>query len=94
MYIEFNLTARPSVRPWTVMVKILLFNSLTDDKKMDLDQNESIRRQQIKRDLALSQTIPGFTCLQHMSLENSVGKGEIARNEQFPLFPTVFSILF
>ena len=61
---------------------------------MDLDQNESIRRQQIKRDLALSQTIPGFTCLQHKSLENTVGKGEIARNEQFPLFHTMFSILF
>ena len=26
-----------------------------------------------------------------MSLENTVGKGEIARNEQFLLFPTEFS---
>ena len=25
-------------------------------------------------------------------VENTVGKGEIARNEQFLLFPTVFSI--
>ena len=31
-----------------------------------------------------------FTCLQHKSFENTVGKGKIARNEQFLLFP-VFS---
>ena len=44
-------------------------------------------------------TIPGypfskqalvFTCLQYMSFENTVGKGEIARIEQFPLFPQCF----
>ena len=29
-------------------------------------------------------------CLQYKSFENTVGKGEIARNEQFLLFP-VFS---
>ena len=34
-----------------------------------------------------------FTCLQYQSFENTVGKGEIARNEQFLFFPTVFSIL-
>ena len=34
-----------------------------------------------------------FTCLQYKSFENTVGKGEIARNEQFLLFP-VFSTLF
>ena len=28
-----------------------------------------------------------FTCLQHKSNENTMGKGEIARNEQFLLFP-------
>ena len=31
-----------------------------------------------------------FTCLQYKSLENFVGKGEIARNEQFLLFPQCF----
>ena len=31
-----------------------------------------------------------FTCLQHKSFENAVGKGEIARNEQFLLFPQCF----
>ena len=31
-----------------------------------------------------------FTCLQYKSFENTVGKGEIAHNEQFLLFP-VFS---
>ena len=41
--------------------------------------------------LTLSQTSPVFTCLQK-SFENTVGKGEIALNEQIPLFPIVFSI--
>ena len=31
-----------------------------------------------------------FTCLQYNSFENTVGKGEIARNEQFLLFPHCF----
>ena len=30
-------------------------------------------------------------CLQYKSFENIVGKGEIARNEQFLLFPQCFS---
>ena len=29
-------------------------------------------------------------CLQHKSFENTVGKGEIARNDQFLLFPQCF----
>ena len=40
--------------------------------------------------LTLSQTSPGFTCLQYKSFENTVGKEEIARNEQFLLFPQCF----
>ena len=38
-----------------------------------------------------------FTCLQYRSLENTGGKGEIAHNEQFLLFPvcsTRFMITF
>ena len=31
-----------------------------------------------------------FMCLQYKSLENTVEKGEIARNEQFLLFPQHF----
>ena len=31
-----------------------------------------------------------FTCLQYKSFENTVGKGEIAHNEQFLLFPQCF----
>ena len=31
-----------------------------------------------------------FTCLQYKSFENTVEKGEIARNEQFLLFPKCF----
>ena len=33
---------------------------------------------------------PVFTSLQYRSLENTVGKGEIARNEQFLFFPQCF----
>ena len=40
--------------------------------------------------LTLSQTSLVFTCLQYKSFENTVGKGEIARNEQFLLFPQCF----
>ena len=35
-----------------------------------------------------------FTCLQYKSFENTVGKGEIARNEQFLLFPKWLFFLF
>ena len=31
-----------------------------------------------------------FTCLQYKSFENTAGKREIARNEQFLLFPHCF----
>ena len=31
-----------------------------------------------------------FTCLQYKSFENAAGKGEIAGNEQFLLFPQCF----
>ena len=31
-----------------------------------------------------------LTCLQYKSFENTAGKGEIARNEQFLLFPQCF----
>ena len=41
--------------------------------------------------LTLSQTLSlVFTCLQYKSFENTVGKGEIAHNEQFLLFPQCF----
>ena len=42
------------------------------------------------KELTLSQTSPDFMCLQYKSFENTVGKGEIAHNEQFLLFPPCF----
>ena len=39
--------------------------------------------------LTLSQALV-FTCLQYKSFENTVEKGEIARNKQFLLFPQSF----
>ena len=43
-----------------------------------------------KLTLTLSQTRPGFTCLQLKSFENTVGKGEIDRDEHFLLFQQFF----
>ena len=40
--------------------------------------------------LTLSQISPGFMCLQYKPFEKPVGKGEIARNEQFLFFPQCF----
>ena len=40
--------------------------------------------------LPISQQAYVCNCLQHESFENNVGKGEIARNEQFLLFPHCF----
>ena len=35
-----------------------------------------------------------FTCRQYRSFENTMGKGEIARNEQFLLFPLCFLLVY
>ena len=47
-----------------------------------------------KQGLLCDKTFPKqalvFSCVRYMSLENTVGKGEIARNEQFLLFPHRF----
>ena len=40
--------------------------------------------------LTLYQTSLDFMYMQFKSFENTVGKGEIARNEQFLLFPLCF----
>ena len=40
--------------------------------------------------LPLSKQALVFTCLQYKSFENTLGKGEIARNEQFLLLPHHF----
>ena len=34
-----------------------------------------------------------FTCLHYKSFENIAGKGEIARNEQFLIFPQCFLLI-
>ena len=48
----------------------------------------------IQKCLTLSQTSPGFYVSEIQVFENTVGKGEIARNEQFLLFPQCFLILW
>ena len=52
--------------------------------------NKGVGRRRVLSCLTLSQTSPGFSCLQYKSFENTVGKREIARNEQFLLFPQCF----
>ena len=41
--------------------------------------------------LPLAEQALVFTCLQYKFFESTVGKGEIAHDEQFLLFPTLFS---
>ena len=43
-----------------------------------------------EKDLTLSQASPGFSVSAVQVFENTVGKEEIARNEQFLLFPQCF----
>ena len=50
-------------------------------------------RTSLARQLTLSQTTLVFTCLQYKSFENTVGKGEIACNEQFLLFSQCFLLV-
>ena len=40
--------------------------------------------------LTLSQTSPGFTCLQYKSFKATIAKREITHNEQFLLFQQCF----
>ena len=49
-------------------------------------EQKKIMNKDISNDLTLSQTIPCF----YKSFENSLGNGEIPRNEQFLLFPQRF----
>ena len=42
------------------------------------------------KELTLNQQALVFTCMQYKFYENTVGKGEIARNEQFLLFQQCF----
>ena len=58
-----------------------------DKKKMLVISSFSCYYNVFYSTLTLSQTSPG---LQYKSFENTLGKGEIARNEQFLLFPQCF----
>ena len=57
-------------------------------------QDEILLCSGVKYVLTLSQTSPGFYCLQYKPFENTEGKGEIARNEQFLLFPQCFLVIW
>ena len=64
---------------------------LAANRKTDFLQNViKLVRQAVPANQAYSLSILTFTCLQYKSFENTVGKGEIARNEQFLLFPQCF----
>ena len=74
----------------TTLYNCVTFNSLPNDQILDRSKFESFCIRQHKCDLTLSQTSPDFTYLQSESIKNTVGKGEIARNKQFLLFPQCF----
>ena len=65
------------------------------DKFHDLPSANAFNLEQAKimsigRELTHSLTMTPLTPLGNKPFENSVGKGEIARNEQFLLFPQCF----
>ena len=62
---------------------------MTSKKKCYLKDNKPSRRSQPFPKQALD-----FTCLQYKSFENTAGKGEIARNEQFLLFQQYFLLVW
>ena len=85
---EINLTISPdstgetvSVGSETVGVISLSTTEISEITRLKIRSSGS---------LTLSQTSPGFYGLKYKSSENTVGKGEIARNEQFLLFPQCF----
>ena len=47
-------------------------------------------RDRVVKSYSFSKQALVFTCLQHKSFENTAGKGEIACNEQFLLYPQCF----
>ena len=62
--------------------------------RVDLYRPSSSHLQKQKLNIWSGQRLTGFpkqalvfTCIQYKSFEITVGKGEIARNKQFPLFP-------
>ena len=60
---------------------------------MDRELNDVLLGKAHGDALTLSQTSPGFfTCLLYKSFENTAGKGETARNEQFLCSPQCFSL--
>ena len=60
-------------------------------QKQAMLSNGFIERTHFQDVLTLSQTSPGFyVSAVQAAFENTVGKGEIARNEQFLLFPQCF----
>ena len=61
-------------------------NKARDEQSMGLTDFET--------NIPINSTFPKqaliFMCLHHKSFENTVGKGKIARNQQFFLFPQCF----
>ena len=56
-----------------------------------IQTNKSVSRVRPKSEKPFPKQALVFTCLQYKSFENTEGKEEIARNEQFLLFPQCFS---
>ena len=72
------------------MVDLSSSNDLDVDKFDILSHKKTIIHQTIFEIQPLPKQALAFTCLQYRSFENTVGKGEIAHNEQFLLFPQCF----
>ena len=74
-----------------ILVIIIFYLSYNVFKSLLVqDQDHSYGTVLFGKGLTVSQTNPDFMCLQYKSFGNTVGKGEIACNKQFLLFPQCF----
>ena len=85
-----------------LFVNLEIFESNTPSDWLWYSQSEAVLFSYVQNSLLKKKTatIPFskqalvFTCLQYNPFENTVGKGEIARTEQFLLFPQFFLLVW
>ena len=83
-FIQFAWFSYVIKRIWHSLAAVIIFYYTRPEKILLNSQKPSV---------TLSQTSPGFcvSAVQVFWKQNTVGKGEIACNKQFLLFPSVFS---
>ena len=81
--VTFVSFPKSKYKKWQVNIKPPMYDTVMALCNLELSLKISLL-------LTLSQRNPGFTCLQYKFFGNTVGKGDIAHNEHFLLFPQYF----